>query len=247
MRILYAYITLLPLLLTSAAAGDCSCGTCQVVDCGAADDACSALDGDASCVSGSADWVCKLEEDCKASDCEEICEESSCFSSECDIVDEVCFHESSIITYRGKDYTYQELLGGRESECVIPHSPQSNGIEISTSCQNTIRVTETHLLATPKGYTQAGSLKVGDILFGSKDRVSQCNVLSVQKEVYAQRYFGLNCYDSEVLVNGILASTFGELHYIPSLYMKYTSCAFGIKFASKLGAIFSSIYFSIRL
>lgn len=131
--------------------------------------------------------------------------------------DSWCFHVDSIINYKGQEYSYQDLMAGKEEECVVPHSPNSFGVQIKTSCNSTLRVTDTHLIATSKGFRVAYSLKIGDVLFSDlKGESGTCTVLSVEKETSLQQYFGLNCVHSEVLVSGIRASTFGDFHTLPA-------------------------------
>jgi len=156
--------------------------------------------------------------------------------------DDVCFHVDSKIDYKGVEYTYEELKAGKEPECTVPHSPSSKGVAISTTCDKTVRVTDTHLMATTKGFQLAYSLKAGDVLFGdySKD---MCVVKSVEKEKTTQQYFGLNCVHSEVLASGLRASTFGDFHTLPSWYMTYVGGLVGSETASSLGGVIAEWYF----
>lgn len=149
--------------------------------------------------------------------------------------DAICFHIDTIINYKGTEYTYEELMDGQEPECSVPHSPTSKGVVISTSCSKTLRVTDTHLIATSKGFKLAYSLKPGDIVFSGFHNTEQCEVISVEKESVAQQYFGLNCVHSEVLASGIRSSTFGDFHTIPSWYMHYIGSLAGVDYASRLG------------
>lgn len=148
--------------------------------------------------------------------------------------DNVCFHIDTIIDYKGKEYTFQELLDGNEPECVIPHTPKSQGLIINTNCNNTLRVTETHLVVTTKGHQLAYTLKAGDDVFIDYDN-SPCSIASVQKEDRIQQYFGLNCVYSEVLASGIRVSTFGDFHLLPSWYMTYVGGLIGSSLASTVG------------
>lgn len=158
--------------------------------------------------------------------------------------DDVCFHIDSLIDYRGVEYTYQELLSGHVSECTIPHSPFSVGVIVTTSCEKTLRVTDTHLIATTKGFQLAYSLKPGDVLFGDYSDSNHCVVKSVEKESTQQQYFGLNCVHSEVLVSGLRASTFGDFHTLPSWYMTYVGTVLGADYASQLGVLVAEWYHS---
>jgi hypothetical protein len=156
--------------------------------------------------------------------------------------DDVCFHVETIIDYKGVKYTYEDLKAGKEAECVVPHSPFSRGVVVSTSCDKVVRVTDTHLLATTKGFQLAYSLKPGDILFGGYDD-QMCVVRSVKREETIQQYFGLNCVHSEVLASGLRASTFGDFHTLPSWYMNYVGSIFGSESASLVGEYVAEWYF----
>ena len=156
--------------------------------------------------------------------------------------DDVCFHVDSVIDYKGVQYTYEELKAGKEPECSVPHSPASRGVVISTSCGKTARVTDTHLMATTKGFQLAYSLKAGDVLFGDYHQ-EHCTVTSVKKEEATQQYFGLNCVHSEVLTSGLRASTFGDFHTLPSWYMTYVGGLVGSDAASSLGGYIAEWYF----
>ena len=145
-----------------------------------------------------------------------------------------CFHVESTIDYKGVEYTYEELKAGKEPECTVPHTPFSKGVVISTSCDKTVRVTDTHLMSTTKGFQLAYSLKSGDVLFGDYDK-EMCIVQAVEKETITQQYFGLNCVHSEVLASGLRASTFGDFHTLPSWYMTYVGGLVGLETASFLG------------
>ena len=160
----------------------------------------------------------------------------------CDDPDDTCFHVDTKIDYKGVEYTYEELKAGKEPECTVPHSPASKGVVITTSCDKTVRVTDTHLMATTKGFQLAYSLKAGDVLFGdySKD---MCTVKAVEKEKTTQQYFGLNCVHSEVLASGLRASTFGDFHTLPSWYMTYVGGLVGSETASSLGEYIGEWYF----
>lgn len=157
----------------------------------------------------------------------------------------MCFHVDSRINYKGVEYTYEELQMGKEPECTVPHTPMSRGVVISTSCNMTARVTDTHLMATSRGFRLAYSLKPGDLLFGGYDNEEMCAVLSVEKEKSDQAYFGLNCVHSEVLTSGLRASTFGDFHTLPSWYMTYVGGLLGSSMSSQVGKYVAEwFYFS---
>jgi len=94
------------------------------------------------------------------------------------------------------------------------------------------------LVWTPTGYVQADSLKVGDFLYDQEN--TKCEINLVESELN-QEYYGLNCEESEVLADGWKVSTFGVTHNVPSLWMKFCSILFGVKFSSMLGDRFASI------
>jgi hypothetical protein len=96
-------------------------------------------------------------------------------------------------------------------------------------------VTEDHLVFTPHGQVAASVLKKGDVLFRSLDQREPCHVLSVEREAHIEDYFAINCARSTVLADGVLASTFGKHHVIPSLWMSWLSPVLGVKTASVWG------------
>jgi hypothetical protein len=159
--------------------------------------------------------------------------------------DDTCFHADTLITYKGKQYTMKELQAGKEPECTVPHTPRSRGVVIETSCNKTVRVTDTHLMATPAGFQLAYSLKAGDKLFGDYDNKEVCVVESINKEKTTQTYFGLNCVHSEVLAAGVRASTFGDFHTLPSWYMYYVGGSVGVDRASAFGEYIAEWYYSM--
>ena len=83
------------------------------------------------------------------------------------------------------------------------------------------------------------ALKPGyDVVFSDISSKSSCDVLSVDVSAEVEEYFGLNCYESEVLANGIKTSTFEIMHKLPALWMNYFGGMFGIKPASVVGDFF---------
>ena len=141
-----------------------------------------------------------------------------------------CFHIDSIITYRGKHYTYAQLLN--HDECSVPHTVKTNGLRICTL--DCISVTPNHLL-----YDHRGKLKRADE-FTEQDYLGQYPIRSIERE-YDQLYFGLNCFISEVHVGSIKASTFGDYHVVPSWYMKIAGGILGINRASRWGDNFVQV------
>jgi len=145
----------------------------------------------------------------------------------------VCFHEDSHISYNGRVYGMKDFA--KHSECVIPHVVTSDGVSIETSCgPRPLRLTPDHLVFSTRGLVAAGEIKVGDSLFGDEEQHRVCHVKKVVAE-HGQKYFGLNCHKSVVLADGIKASTFGSLHTLPAMWMKYVGMTFGIERASRWG------------
>lgn len=159
--------------------------------------------------------------------------------------DDYCFHVDTKIDYKGVEYSFDELKSGVEPECTVPHTPRARGVVITTSCGLTVRVTDTHLMATPLGFRQAYSLKPGDYVFAgySNNEKTACVVQAVEREREEQEYFGLNCLHSEVLSSGLRASTFGDFHTLPSWFMAYVGAVVGIEAASNMGTRISEIFY----
>jgi len=184
---------------------------------------------------GEMEWNIESYESCTVSGECTAASDSYSFKAICDNPrGGYCFHVDSTIDYKGVLYSFEDLQAGKEPECNVPHTPSSRGVVISTSCNRTARVTDTHLMATTKGFRLAYSLKAGDVMFGDYDQ-APCTVTSVHKEEDTQQYFGLNCVHSEVLVSGLRASTFGNFHTLPSWYMTYVGGLMGPATASAIG------------
>jgi hypothetical protein len=73
------------------------------------------------------------------------------------------------------------------------------------------------------------------MLFSDMAEQHQCQIVTVGKEKTVQKYFGLNCYESQVLASGLKSSTFEKLHSIPSFWMAIMGRILGIKRASEYG------------
>ncbi len=159
--------------------------------------------------------------------------------------DNTCFHADTTITYKGRKYNVTQLLNGAEPECTVPHMPTARGVVVSTNCGKRLRVTETHLVATPRGFQLAHTLRRGDLLFGDMDGEAACAVVNVEREAERQRYFGLNCVHSEVLANGLRTSTFGDFHTLPSWYMYYAGLALGPEAAARLGDAVADVFLGL--
>jgi hypothetical protein len=167
-----------------------------------------------------------------------------------------CFHESTRITYKGVERTLSAFKDAHlEKECHVPHIVRSTkGVLIETSCSlgsssgnNALRLTADHLLYTLNGLRAASTIMVGDVLFGDLAESHYCQVIRVSKEDSEQLYFGLNCHESEVLANGLKASTFGHYHTIPAAWMKYASKLVGVKRASQFGDAIVQLLNAIKL
>ena len=161
----------------------------------------------------------------------------------------VCFHKDTVISYAGKDYSFDEIRA--HPECSIPHVVQSTGVVVAARCGNetkTLKLTPGHLLYTQRGLQAAGDLKPGhDIVFGDTLEHTKCTVLSVTQDNHIDSYFGLNCLNSEVLADGLKASTFEKLHSIPSFWMAVVGRIVGIKQASSVGDYISELVQKMNL
>jgi hypothetical protein len=156
-----------------------------------------------------------------------------------------CFHESTKITYKNVEYTLEQLKS--HPECVVPHvRKETSGLKISTAGGKVLRVTDEHLVFSIRGLVPARALRRGDSVYTDILHPRSILVLDVEVE-HGQTYFGLNCEESVVLANGIKTSTFGNLHTVPSTWMKYASKLFGIRTASRVGDVFSSIAHKVGL
>jgi len=61
-----------------------------------------------------------------------------------------CFHKSTIISYKGKDMSMEDLKKEKE-ECRIPHVVTTSGVKIEADNGKVLRLTPDHLVFTPKG------------------------------------------------------------------------------------------------
>jgi hypothetical protein len=156
--------------------------------------------------------------------------------------DDDCFHEDTVVLYKGTARTLADFLRGDEPECVIPHVVDAIGVHIETDC-GSVGVTPGHLILTPEGYESANSLEVGDVILGEKED-QECKVTGITQHEDTKKYFGLNCLESEVVVDGMRASTFGNYHALPATFMYYAGNAFGISTASKVGDALASVFFT---
>lgn len=147
----------------------------------------------------------------------------------------------TVIEYAGKEHTYDEIRA--HPECAIPHVVQAHGVVVTAKCQGatstekTLRLTDGHLVYTQRGLQAAGELKPGqDTVYADIAETIKCHVISVEKDPeHLQRYFGLNCINSQVLAGGLKASTFEKLHSVPAWWMQVMGRLLGIKRASAIG------------
>lgn len=154
-----------------------------------------------------------------------------------------CFHSSTAITrYDGSIHGTQRLADFFNHEfCRIPHIVRSDGLSISTSCGEKLRVTPEHLVFTSRGLIEAADINLNDFL-QSRDQMCRVILIHVEKD---QEYFGLNCVNSVVYANGYKVSTFGHMHIIPAFYMNIVSLIFGVEKASRWGNMIAEYYFSL--
>lgn len=148
-----------------------------------------------------------------------------------------CFHRDTIISYKGTNYTFDEI--SNLQACYIPHVIRTSGYLVRAKCgyhTKEVKLTHNHLVYTKEGLKPAKALKPGyDVVFSDISANNACTVLSVDVSAEIEEYFGLNCYESEVLANGIKTSTFEIMHKLPAFWMNHFGGTFGIKTASILG------------
>jgi hypothetical protein len=147
-----------------------------------------------------------------------------------------CFHEETTITYKGASMTLPDLE--KHTECAIPHIVSAVGSIVTANCggeTKVLRLTSGHLVYTQRGLQPAGDLTKDDVLFSDIAEQHQCQIVIVEKEKTVQKYFGLNCYESQVLASGLKSSTFEKLHSVPSFWMAIMGRVLGIKRASQYG------------
>ncbi len=158
-----------------------------------------------------------------------------------------CFHVDSLVNVEGKSYNLEGLRS--LSECLVPHVVEARGVSVATTCgTRLLRLTADHLVLTAtRGFREAGSLVAGELLYGDAAKQRMCKVVSVTAESVTQSYFGLNCptADSLVVADGVLVSTFGHLHHLPAMWIKYASKILGLQRASRIGELVSNIYLAL--
>lgn len=127
------------------------------------------------------------------------------------------------------------------------------GVLVTASCKSdgrkkTLRLTDGHLMYTRRGLQPAGQLLPGqDVIYADLEEKEACAVLSVTREEHEQQYFGLNCLTSQVLANGLKASTFEKMHFVPALWMQIMGRILGIKKASAIGDFVASLIHKMNL
>lgn len=122
--------------------------------------------------------------------------------------------------------------------------------------RSNIRVTDEHLIAVKRprdnryrwpslfqgsySFVPARAVAPGDVVFGdlAHSDASACvvdsNSIDEAGEGGADNvFFGLNCLSSDILVNGVHASTFGGFHLLPALYMQVAGALVGAEAASR--------------
>jgi hypothetical protein len=127
----------------------------------------------------------------------------------------------------------------------VPHLVTAVGVVIRTPCGPPVRVTTSHLMATPNGFLRAGDLQVGGFVFAGAEGEKACEVVGVDMEASPHEYFGLNCLHSEVVVDGLRASTFGDYHALPSSFMHYVGHVVGISRASRLADSLANVFYHL--
>ncbi len=149
-----------------------------------------------------------------------------------------CFHRDTVITYDKVEYRGLAEISSL-GQCSVPHIVRSIGVIVKARCsskEHSLRLTAGHLIFTERGLQAAIDLKPGvDTIYADLEETVKCTVVSVTKETQQQEYFGLNCHNSQVLANGLKASTFEKFHAVPALWMKIMGRIIGIKRASSLG------------
>lgn len=247
----------------------CSCTECPAlnnIQCQTFHERCTQLAPDSAqiedqvCLSGDTHYKCLWSEStdyighCPQnvpsydSECDRFCDRQNCsYSYECNVWPEDdddkewCFHVDTVLGYKDKIYTFTDLLQGIEKECTIPHVVTTKGFVVHTSCGKNLRLTGSHLVATPEGHKTVRSLVEADAIL-VHDSADQCPVTKIEREETDQQYFGLNCLYSTVAANGLTVSTFGDLHVLPAVYMYAVGSVVGVDLASRIGIHISGFY-----
>lgn len=147
-----------------------------------------------------------------------------------------CFHENTTITYNNHQFSLAQLQN--HAECHIPHIVNAVGTVLTAKCggeTKILRVTPGHLVYTQRGLQAAGDLTSKDTMYADHSETHSCQVVSIMRDNKEAKYFGLNCFTSEVLADGLKVSCFEKLHSIPSFWMSIMGRILGIKRASAIG------------
>mmetsp|Transcript_20059 Transcript_20059/g.28825 ORF Transcript_20059/g.28825 Transcript_20059/m.28825 type:complete len:257 (-) Transcript_20059:188-958(-) len=256
MKSFHLFILLLQYILSHSEHDDdgtCKCTGCSIHDCNDALLSCKTLlDGryiSENCITNITSIACYefqcSDDDDMEDECITWCHTLQCqlHSYTCESNIKKCYHENTLIEYNHTQLSMNDLIQDKQSECYIPHIIQSIGVILTVQCHqhiHTLRLTDNHLVVTSNGYQTAVSLQYGDTVYSYNKQV--CSVVSVERETQPQKYFGLNCLQSEVIANGILTSTFEDLHFLPSWYMYIAGNIFGISRASRFGEFISQWY-----
>jgi len=159
--------------------------------------------------------------------------------------DNPCFHESTIVTYGGREYSMLQLQQRMHQDCVVPHVVyKRNGVIVETETKHSLQLTGDHLVwANGHQWKAAVQLTTSDTLtLRNGQQVKVSNVKTVRGK---ERYFGLNCLQSTVFANEIKTSTFGTFHHIPATWMRIAGNMLGIEKASKIGDFFAVQYWKV--
>ena len=156
--------------------------------------------------------------------------------------DNVCYHRESKLSFSsgGETFTLDDVKAGKISDCVVAHTVQSKGLRLIFEENFTLAVTQNHLVAYRKGWTNA-TLFVPAQKVTKEHRVicqspsGECTLKHILWREHVDTYFGLNCLQSVVYADGVLTSTFENYHHFPALWMKLVGGIFGIDRASKWG------------
>jgi hypothetical protein len=161
-----------------------------------------------------------------------------------------CFHKDTVITYGKAEFSGLAEISSL-ADCSVPHVVRAIGVIVKAQCsskEHNLRLTAGHLIFTQRGLQAAIDLKPGvDTIYADLEETARCTVLSVTKERQHQEYFGLNCHNSQVLANGLKASTFEKFHSIPAWWMKIMGRIIGIKRASSLGDYMAELAHKMNL
>lgn len=139
-----------------------------------------------------------------------------------------CFHKDTLIEYQGRLHTLYNTT------CYVPHVVVSKGYWVQCG-SNLVRATGNHLFFTVRGLVPLKEVQVGDEMYTDLAETQVCTVTLQGREETEQEYFGLNCFDSQVLASGVKASLYEKNHVVPATWMFVMSRLLGLEKASQLG------------